>query len=249
MNRGNKHLPYLKLLTTLSVVFLALSIYFHSTDNFTAHRALRGLCTFAFLVVLLAYQKGRVDRKAALFLILYGGSSFASIWFENTSLSLAVILLNISAFSIVIWGLFPRINFKKISTPFAIFFLILVLVNTYLVFTLAEMTKVFAKDGLHYILVLGHTLFAVIMGFSALLYNHVYSSRTSLIFTFFVFAIIFAEVFRAIAYYEFAYGDYAVYVARLLFIVACYLLIYHQLKERNPSEVFVYTKSNKTDKT
>lgn len=248
MNRGNIHSPYLKVLTVLSLVLLALSIYFHSTENFVIHRLLRGICSFAFLGVVILYQKSHVDWRAALFLIFHGGSSFASIWFESTKLSLLVLILNIVAFLVVIGALIPKINFRKISTPFAIFFIVLVLVNAYLLFSFAEMTRVYAKDGMHYILVLIHTLFVVIMGFLALLYTHVYSSRTSLLFTFFVFAIIFAEVFRAIGYYEFAYGDFAVHFARALVILAYFLLAYHQLKERNPAEVFIRPGSSKLDK-
>jgi predicted ferric reductase len=91
-------------------------------------------------------------------------------------------------------------------------------------------------SSLHYILMVLSTMTLFIAAFFALLYNHKYSSKGTLVFSIFIVLIVFAEVFRAIGYYNFAYGDVAVYIARILLIIASALVVHYSMLPKKEDE-------------
>ena len=116
-------------------------------------------------------------------------------------------------------------------------FVVLVLFNAILLYEFVAMMKSYAGSAMHYVFMLLGAMSLVVVGFLALLYNYQYSSKSSLILTLFVFLIIFSEVFRGIAYYDFAFGDLAVYVARILLIVGSFLIVHFSLLDKPKDEL------------
>jgi hypothetical protein len=240
MDAGYIQKSHIRVVALLSALLFLASIYFYNADNLPVYRALRGVICFSFLLVLFFYKRNAVNWIAGAFLILFGSASVAGIWYE-TSMSL---ILNLSAFMVLIGALSPKVSFKKLNIYFAAFCILLVLVNAYLLYNFIEMIRDFALGELHYFLVMIGSMLLVITGFLSLLYNHKFSSKVSLIFTMFVFVLIFAEVFRAIAYYNFAYENFSVYMSRALLLLGCSLLVHYELTEKKPAEVLGKTIDN-----
>ena len=237
MDRGYIKKKHVKVLALLSILLLILSIYVHSTENFAVYRGLRGAICFSFLTVLFFYRKKKVNVIVIAFLLLYGISSFVTIWYENSLWAIISMALNVIAFLVLIRALWPKISFKKMTALFAIFSGLLLLVNVYLLYIFVEMMRGFTSGNLHYVFIMIGSMSLVVTGFFSLLYNHKFSSRASLIFTLFVVALVFAEVFRAIGYYDFAYGNFSVYIARALLLLGCALLAHYELMDKKPTEV------------
>lgn len=237
MNRGYFQKKHIRVVVLLSTFLFLLGVYFYTADNLLMYRALRGVICFSFLFVLFFYMRDAVNWIVGTFLFLYGASSIAGIWYETTLLANISMILNLSAFLLLIGALSPKVSFKKLNIYFAAFSTLLVLVNAYLLYAFVEMIRDFALGELHYFLVMIGSMCLVITGFLSLLYNHKFSSKVSLIFTLFVFVLVFAEVFRAIAYYNFAYENFSEYMSRALLLLGCSLLVYYELTEKKPAEV------------
>lgn len=237
MTRGYIQKKHITILGILSVLFLVASVYFYQIGDPVMFRAMRGIICFAFLFVLYFFQKNRVNWIIVLFLILYGTSSFASIWYDENNIATLSMGLNFLAFLLLVGALSPKIHFKKMNLLFTSIFVILVLVNGYLLYLFVEMIRDFALNDLHYFLIFLGAMSLVFSGFCVLLYNHEYSTKASLILTLFIFVMIFAEVFRAIAIYDFAYGSASVHVARGLLILAISLLVHYELSDKKPAEI------------
>lgn len=171
------------------------------------------------------------------FLLLYGSSSIATIWYDNPNIANISMGLNFAAFMVLIGALSPKINFKKMNGFFTGIFVVLILINGYLFYMFIEMIRDFTLNDFHFFLIFLGAMSLILSTLFCLLYNHAISSKTSLLFTLFVFIIVFAEVFRVIALYEFAYGNYSVYIARALVLLGISLLVHYELTEKKPSEV------------
>jgi len=237
MSRDYIHKKHVKVLGILSMLFLITSIYFYKQDSFVIFRGLRGIICFAFLALLYFYQRKSVNWVVAVFLLLYGGSSIATIWSDNINITNISMGLNFAAFMVLIGALSPKINFKKMNGFFASIFVVLILVNGFLLYMFVEMIRDFALNDFHYFLVFLGAMSLILSSLCCLLYNHEISSKTSLLFTLFVFVLVFAEIFRVIAFYEFAYGNFSVYIARTLVLLGISLLVHYELTEKKPSEV------------
>jgi len=237
MNGGYIQKKQIRVIALLSAILFLLSVYFYSVDNFILYRGLRGVICFSFLFVLFFYKRSTVNWIVGTFLILYGSSSIAGIWYETSALANASLILNLCAFLVLIGALSPKISFKKLSIYFTAFSVILVLVNAYLLYIFVEMIRDFALGELHYFLVMIGSMCLVITGLLSFLYNHKFSTKVSLIFTLFVFVLVFAEVFRVIAYYNFAYENFSEYMSRALLLLGCSLLVIYELTEKKPAEV------------
>ena len=63
------------------------------------------------------------------FFLLYGASSFLTIWYENSWLATAALCLNFVAFVILISALWPRVSFKDLGYGLTAIFVVFVCVN------------------------------------------------------------------------------------------------------------------------
>lgn len=108
-------------------------------------------------------------------------------------------------------------------------FLLLAGVNAFLLYQLIQMIREIGYNNTQYIAVLVSSVVFIFLCFMALLYNYTNGTKASLLFLVFLFLLIFSDVFRAIGYYDFAFGDAAVYVARLLLIIATACLIHYSV--------------------
>lgn len=211
----------------VSIFFFLISIVSHQLDSFTIYRAIRGIVVLSCLLGLIIFFRKHLKWWMFLFLFLYGLSSLLTIWYENNLLAIIALGLNLIAILILIAGIVPQVDFRKMNWLFISVFVILILFCTYLLYEFVFMLKDYALSDFHFILMLLGAMSLAIAGFFTLLYNHLHSNKVTLLFTGFVFFIIFAEIFRAIGYYDFAYGDIAVYLARALLIGAMVLAYRH----------------------
>ncbi len=235
--RGGLLKKYTITFVVFATLLLLLSIFVHQTGDFQWYRAIRGLICFSYLFLLLYLKKSKANRILVFFLCLYGVSSFLTIWYEQPWLATLSMALNFVSFVVLIAALFPKVSFKKMNVFFIAIFTLLVLLNAYLLYEFVVMMRDFALGQLHYFLLLLGAMSLVVTGFMSLLYNHKFSSKATLVFTSFVFVLVFAEVFRAIAYYNFAYGDISVYVARALLLLGMSLIVYFDLIPKKTEEV------------
>jgi len=200
------------------------------------YRALRGVISFSALGVLLYFQGKQTHPLFACFLLLYGASSIVTIWYENTTLATLAMILNFCAVLFLIRALFPKVSFKNMSWWLIIIFVAMVLLNAFLLYEFVAMMKSMAGSSTHYLFMLLGAMSMVVVGFLALLYNYQYSSQSSIILVLFISSIIFSEVFRGIAYYDFAFGNIAVYAARILLIIGTSLLVHYALMMKDKDE-------------
>lgn len=203
--------------------------YFHSVDNFTLYRCVRGCIPLIFLSLLFYYHRREVYQPIFLFLLFYGASSLATIWYEIDALATISMGLNFVSYLVLIIALIPKVDLKKMKGLFLIGFVLMVIINGYLIFRLVNWIRDFSLSSMHFSFIIVSTMALLILAFLVLLYNHTYSTKGSFIFSLFVFLIVFSEVFRALGYYNLAFGDIDVYVARILLILAMGALIEYSM--------------------
>mgnify|MGYP000070671262 CR=1 FL=1 len=222
---------YTVTLWTLAALLFIASIAFLK-EPFDGYRFIRGLVSWAFLGAVFFFKRKDTSLQIAIFFLLYGASSFLTIWYENSWLATAALCLNFVAFVILISALWPRVSFKDLGYGLTAIFVLFVCVNAYLLYEFIDMLKNFAQGNFHYATMLLGAMGMAATGFLALVFNHSRSSKASLYFTLAVFLIIFAEIFRAIAYYEFGYGDLSVYIARILLILGSVSMATYAIMEK-----------------
>ncbi|WP_139149397.1 hypothetical protein [Ulvibacter litoralis] len=227
---------YKRVLAIVALILLAFSIGVHHEENYFLYRMLRAVCCFVFLGFLLYFKKRKENPLLVLFLLFYGLSSFIVVWYEKNTLAIISLIFNLIAVLILIRAIFPKVSFKKMNSYFISLLTVLVLFNGYLLYEFVYMTKDYTFSSAHYALILVGSMSLLVLCFLALLYNFLHSTKASLIFALFVFAILFAEIFRAIGYYDFAYGNAAVYISRFLLLTSLYLLVNYCMIEKVESE-------------
>ena len=215
MNNSISKFSYRPVLIVFGILLFIASIYSHQIED---------------------YLGKQTNPLVASFFLLYGASNIAAVWYENTTLATLSMILNFCAILFLIWAILPKVSLKNMSWWLIIIFVIMVLLNAYLLYEFVAMMKSFAGSSTHYLFMMLSAMSMVVVGFLALLYNYQYSSKSSLVLVFFVFLLIFSEVFRGIAYYDFAYGNFAVYAARLLLIIGTSLLVHHALLVKDKDE-------------
>lgn len=230
-----KHNP---LYFILAIVFFALSFYFFYKGELQLFRAMRGVICFSALGFLFFFRSKSISLSILLFLVFYGTSSFTTVWYENALVATLSMALNFIAFVFLILALWPKVSFRSMSRSLLLIFLVMILFNGYLLIEFVQMIRDFTLSKSHYLFMLLGAMAVVVTGFLSLLYNHRHGSRSSLLLVLFVFAIIFAEVFRGIAYYEFAYGNVAVHIARMLLIMGVLLVVAFERAEKKSEEQF-----------
>lgn len=206
-------------------IIIGISIFIHSLQEFTYYRALRGIINLIFLLYLVQFLKIKPPMLISLFLILHAVASFLTLGYENPTIAAASMLVNAVSFVLLIFSVFPKVDFKKLSALILIIFFLLISINGYLLFAFVEMLKDLSYNSFHYLFIVISSITLILLSIFTLLYNYIEGSKASLQFTLFVFLLIFAEVFRAIAYYDFAYGNISVYLARILLVIALISLV------------------------
>lgn len=214
---------------SVGISLFLLSLLAHQLEEFLVYRALRGLISCIGVAMLFYFQGKNAPRMLVFFLTLYGGSSFTTIWYEIQGFAITSMVLNTLAFLVLLRLLVSLVNFKKLDNFMSFVFLIMILGVGYLMYEFVHMIQSFSLGSLHYAFILLSAMVGVVLGFFALLYNHNNASRSSLSFTLFIFILLFAEVFRGIGYYDFAFGDMAVFIARILHIVGTFLLVKYSM--------------------
>ena len=214
---------------SIGILLFVLSLIAHQFENWDIYRGLRGIISFVGIALLLYFQGKRAPKKLLLFLLLYGSSSIVTIWYESQDFAVAAMALNAFSFLVLLMFIYPLVYFRRLDRFMLLVFVIMVCVIGYLMYEFVAMMQSFSTSSLHYAFILLSAMVGVLTSFFALLYNHNYASRASLAFTLFFFLLLFAEVFRGIGYYDFAFGDVAVFIARILLIVATFLLVKYSL--------------------
>lgn len=213
------------IIAIIALILLALSLKVHFDHNFFLYRSLRGVSCFVFLGYLLYLKKIREYPLLILFLFFYGISSFIIVWYENSNVAIVALLFNLIAILLLIKAIWPKVNFKKMNLFFISLLSIVVFLIAFLLFKFILMIEGFTETKAHFSIIFIGSLSFIVLCYLTLLYNYIHSTKASLIFTLFIFGILFGEVFRAIGYYDFTYGNEAVYLARALLLISLSLLV------------------------
>lgn len=235
-NSAGKKRGYIIVLIVLGSLLLAASVVAHLQEDYGTYRFLRGLISFSFLAVIIWYKKSKTNILLVLFLLCYGISSFATMAYEDKKIAMLSLMLNFVSLLFIIKALWPRASLKNLGVTLTVVFAALIVVNGYLFYQFITMLKDFAFGNLHYAAMILGAMALVVCSFLSLVYNHSSSSKASLVFTIFVFLIVFAEVFRAIAYYDFGFGNTSVYVARIIIILSTALLAHYAIMPKEPKD-------------
>ncbi|WP_147278547.1 hypothetical protein [Marinirhabdus gelatinilytica] len=220
----------------MSVLLLLASVTVHYLGNYPVYRLLRGVISFTFLAILFSYHKKNTNPLLATFLILYGTSSVITIWYENATLGFISLILNFIAYLFLIRAVWLKATFKNLGIALTLVFIVLIIINAYLLYEFITMMRDFANGGLNYASMLLGAMALVVVSFLALLYNHTYNSKPSLVFTIAVFMFVFAEIFRAIGYYGFGFDNIPVYIARILLILGSGMIVHFALMPKKNNE-------------
>ena len=230
---------YKMALGILAVFFIFLSITIHLYHNFFMFRLLRGIICYTTLFYLLIAHGKNIQKWVVGFLFFYGASSITTVWFENSTIASISMVLNFIAFLMLLWYVLPKFTLKKITKTFTLLFILMVLVNGYLFIQFVELMKEMTLNQTQYIFMILCAFCGILLGFLALFYNHFYNSPQSMAFTLVVFLIIFAEIFRAIGYYNLADNNLFVYLGRTFLVLSLCFLVHFS---------FLDLKNNKSEK-
>lgn len=238
-NKSKKGLK--NVLIALGVFFLVLCVISETLFDSFYYRLTRVLICFTFFGLMVALNRSKTNPYLAGFLLIYGLSGVLILWYENHILATLSMFLNFLAYACFTRTLFPKVDFKKMNLSFSIIFIILVLVNIYLLYMFIGMIKGFTMTTAHYLFILLFAVSFVSAGFFTLLYNHTYSSKTTFTFTLGVYFIIFSEIFSAIGYYDLGLGSIAFHVSRAMLIAGAAVLVYYQVLNK-PEKELLYSK-------
>jgi len=209
-----------------AVFFVLLSVIVHLFHNYFLFRLLRGIICYTALVYLFIAHGKHIQKWLVGFLFFYGASSITTIWYENGIMASISMILNFLAFLMLLWYIIPKIKLKNLTKKFTLLFVLKMLVNGYLFIKLIELMKDMTLNYTQYLFMILSAFCGILLAFLALFYNHYFNSKLSMSFTLLVFLIIFAEIFRGIAYYDLGYSIAFVYVARILFVGSLYTLVH-----------------------
>lgn len=212
-------------LAVLAVFFIFLSISIHLSHNFFMFRLLRGIICFTTLFYLIAAHGKNIQKWIFGFLLFYGASSISTVWFENITMATISMILNFIAFLMLLWYVLPKFTLKNLTKTFTLLFGLLVLVNGYLFIQFVELMKEMTLSQTQYIFMILCAFCGILLSFLALFCNHFQNTRQSMVFTLLVFLIIFAEIFRAIGYYNLAYSNFFVYLGRIFLVLSLCVLV------------------------
>ncbi|MDC7995797.1 hypothetical protein [Altibacter sp. HG106] len=213
-------------LLTLGILLLAASIWIYNLGDYLLYRFLRGLTVFCYLIAMFFMSQKPLNKLVVLFTFCYGSSSVLTIWYEDNVFAILSMSVNVLGLLLLLRAVIPKVSFKRIGVFLGVGLALLIIINSYILYEFIWMMRDFTLSNAHYLSILLNCMALVALGFCAMVYNHVISSPASLTFTLFVFALIFSEVFRAIAYYDFELAEISVYLARALLIVAFSLLVH-----------------------
>lgn len=210
----------------IGVALFVLSYFFLQSEQFEIYRIFSALIPAVYLACLLVFLGKRAKRGLILFFSLYAISRFISVFYEIDYMASLFLLVNAFSFLCLTWYVFRSNSFSKMNFFLKTVFGIVILINSFFIYQLI----VFVKDGTlseaHYISMLFNGVCAIVMAFSALLYNHQQGSRASMFYLIAVLLIIFSQVFLTLGYYDIGYGDgVSVYFARLLLILSCIMFV------------------------
>ena len=210
----------------LAVFFILLSIAVHLFHNFFLFRLLRGIICYTTLIYLFVAHRGNIQKWLVGFLFFYGASSITTAWYENGMMATISMILNFASFLMLLLYVVPKFSLRKISKTFTLLFILMVIVNGYLFLQLVELMKSMTLNNTQYIFMILCASCGILLGFLALFDNHYDNSNQSMVFTLLIFLLIFAEVFRGIAYYNLAEGAVFIYLARIFFVFSLCVLVH-----------------------
>ncbi|MDC8000694.1 hypothetical protein POV26_06575 [Aequorivita todarodis] len=210
----------------LAIFFIAASILIHAFHNYFLFRLLRGIICYTALAYLLIAHGRHIQKWMVGFLFFYGASSITTVWYENSTMASVSMILNFTAFLMLLGYVVPKFKLENLTKTFTLLFILMVLVNGYLFFQLIELMKAMTLNYTQYIFMMLSAFCGILLGFLALFHNHFYNTPQSMSFTLLVFLIIFAEIFRGIGYYDLAFSMFFVYLARIFLILAIYVSVH-----------------------
>lgn len=175
----------------IGVALFVLSYYFLQSEQFEIYRIFSALIPAIYLACLVVFLRKRAKRGLILFFSLYAISRLISVFYEIDYMASLFLIVNALAFLSLTWYVYRSNSFSKMNYFLKIVFGIVILINAYFIYQLI----VFVKDGTlseaHYISMQFNGVCAIIMVFSALLYNHQQGSRASMFYLIAVLLMIF----------------------------------------------------------
>lgn len=240
METGYLYKNYKWALTLIAIVFFTVSMAIYVQSNFLSYRLMRAIICFGFLVLLLWYRKKRPVLVLCQFLFFYGVAGLMTLWYEIEWVAGLSIALSVAAYIVLIVALMAKVKLKGTSLILLMGAVVTYVIITYLLYELVEIIGNAASSNPLYLLIAVTAMIFILLSFLTILYNHRYSTKSTLVFSIFVFALIFSEIFRALGYYNIAYGIIAVYISRALFILGISLLVHYSLLNKKKEEVLSY---------
>lgn len=225
MDGKNFLLKYKLGLGFFAIIYLIVSFIAYGLEDFFLYRLLRGTICFATLLFLLIVQRKKVRPWLLGFLFFYGASSLATGWYEESTMAAVSMMLNFVSFCFLLAYIVPKFKFKNLNQTFALLFFLTMAINGYLFFQLIGLMKAMTLSQTQYIFMVLGMACGIFLGFLALFNNHYFNTPQSMSFTFLVFLIIFAEIFRGIGYYDLAYSVVFIYLARIFLTLAMFVAV------------------------
>ena len=128
---------------------------------------------------------------------------------------------------------------------FLVGFIIMMIVNGFLMYQLIDMIREFTLSNFHFAIVICSTIALLLVSFLAFLYNDQYSTKATFVFLFLVIVILFSEIFRSFAYYNIAFGDIDAHIARFLLLAGMCLLVEYNFINKKEEEILSIQKKKK----
>lgn len=227
---------YKTILLLTGIISLLVSILLYDASNLFLYRCLRIFVCLGALALMTLFKLYRGNLFLFLFMFFYAMASITIIWYEHNSMAVIAIFLHLLAFFSLVYGLWPKTSFRSLNSTLIVVFVLTLLVNGYLLYKLISMIKAMTLSDFHYVFLLLTAMCIAFVSFLTLLYNHEHGTTPTLVFTFFIFSIIFSEVFSAMGYYFPQMGSIFAFASRTLLILGLSLVI-HYLFLKNRQKV------------
>jgi len=219
----------------LTIFLILVNLIGISTGDLPLSRLLR-LCSVSCFLILYYLAPGPRNRWitfaiSVLFLRDIFFQFYELWWGYKLYLGLGSV-----AYLLLIADSLPRLRRLKFNPGVISITLLLILINTYTLYTLMGMLSHTFNDPLEVILFYLYGALLIVMAVTAVINNNRYNSDRSLNYLFLVLAFIFSDIAALFAYY---FGFENLYYAdRIFFIMAAGFLANYGLNERNARQEF-----------
>lgn len=215
-----------KVLIILTAILVLINFFVITNYGYYERRLVRLISIGCYGLVFLIF-KGYKDKRIALIFILLALVDCLGLFYEYGLIDILGPLVKLTAYLFIISEVIKKVKIMNINKPVTLFFVIIILLNFFLIFQTVWSTFLRLNDYAESVVYLVYGAVNVAACIVALNYNFIYGTRHSIYYLYLVFNLILSDASWFIGYYL----NYktAFYFDALFYFFALYFLIIYAL--------------------